>query len=49
MSPLDNQIAAQRRKIEVLDDRIGRLMSRRVDQEDKLARLYDRKNKEAAQ
>lgn len=36
---LQNRIEAQKRKIEVLDDRIGRLMSQRVTEEDKLARL----------
>lgn len=37
---LQNRIAAQKRKIAVLDDRIGRMMSQRVTEEDKLADLY---------
>lgn len=37
---LENRIEAQKRKIAVLDDRIGRMMSRRVSEEDKLGELY---------
>jgi len=37
---LENRIAAQKRKIAVLDDRIGRMMSRRVTEEDKLGDMY---------
>lgn len=44
---LENRIAAQARKIDVLDDRIGRLMSRRVYEEDRLADLYTKRNAEA--
>lgn len=44
MSTLDNRIAAQCRKIETLEGRIGRLMSKRVDEEEKLAHLLARRN-----
>jgi hypothetical protein len=40
---LENRIAAQKRKIEALDARIGILMSKRADAEDKLASLYDQR------
>lgn len=40
MSARENRIAAQIKRIAVLDDRIGRLMAKRVNEEDKLARLY---------
>jgi len=44
MSSLDKRIAAQKRKISLLDDRIGRLMTKRADEEDKLAGLYEKTN-----
>lgn len=44
MSALDNRIAAQYRKLEVLDVRIGRLMGKRVDEEEKLANLLKERN-----
>lgn len=37
---LENRIAAQLRRLAVLEDRIGRLMSLRVTEEEKLADLY---------
>ena len=40
----ENMIAAQKRKIEVIDDRIGRLMSQRVTLEEKLAELYKKQD-----
>ncbi len=42
---LENRIAAQERKLVVIDDRIARIMSRRVEEEDKLAKLYEQRNK----
>ena len=45
---LENRIASQKLKIQVLDDRIGRLMSQRVDAEDKLAALYAELNRRAS-
>lgn len=39
-SPIENRIAAHTARIAVLDSRIGRLMTKRVDEEDKLAELY---------
>lgn len=44
MTPTDLRIAAQKRKIDALDERIGRLMSKRVDEEDKLAALYEKRD-----
>jgi hypothetical protein len=41
---IDRQIEAAKAKIEKLDETIGRMMSNRVDMEDKLAALYARKN-----
>lgn len=41
---IENRIEAQKRKIEVIDYRIGRLMSQRVDMEDKLAKMYEEKD-----
>jgi chaperonin cofactor prefoldin len=47
MTALENQIESMKRKMEVCDDRIGRLMSQRVELEEKLARLYAKRNKNA--
>lgn len=44
MSALDNRIAAQYRKLAALEDRIGHLMSKRVDEEEKLAELLGQRN-----
>lgn len=47
-TPLENRIASIKAKIEVLDSQIGRVMSRRVDMEDKLAAMLEAKNKAEA-
>lgn len=39
-----NRIALLETKLEKLDDRIGELMSQRVDAEEKLAALYGQRN-----
>lgn len=44
-SSVDNRIEAQKRKIAVTEDKIARLMSLRVDQEEKLAALYEERNR----
>lgn len=45
MSALDNRIAAQYRKLAVMDYRIGRMMSQRVEMEKKLATMLDERNR----
>jgi len=44
----ENRIENMKLKLNVLEDRIGRLMTQRADMEDKLADLYEKRSAERA-
>lgn len=44
VSILDNRIQSQIKRIAVIDDKISRLMGHRIDEEAKLADLYEMRN-----
>lgn len=44
-APLADRISQQEEKLRKLDEQLGRMMTRRVDEQEKLSRMYEQRNR----